>query len=48
MDVVPQGATSAYAGLDVLRSLQLQHEGTTTEDIGVPSTVLQQDFGVGG
>lgn len=48
MDAVPQGATSAYAGLDVLRSLQLQHEGTTTEDIDVPSTVLQQNFGVWG
>ncbi len=35
LDVIPQGATAAYAAPEVLRSLQLQFEGAASAKTGV-------------
>lgn len=42
--VAPQGATPVYASPEVLRSLQLQHEGAAFEDVGVTVNGPAADF----
>ena len=44
MNVAPQGATPVYASPEVLRSLQLQHEGAAFEDVGVTVNGPAADF----